>query len=58
VIISSEVEAEVRTRLDDLSPETLIPIELIELFFQSKDEPEDRVRALLEKAEGILSGPN
>jgi exonuclease SbcD len=57
-IISREVDVETRTRLGDLAPETLTSIALVERYFQSKDVAEDRIRALLDKAEEILGDPN
>jgi exonuclease SbcD len=58
VIISREIEDEARTRLGDLSPETLTSIALVERYFQSKALPEERIHTLLEKAEEILRDPN
>jgi exonuclease SbcD len=54
--IVHEVEVEARTRLGDLAPETLSPLELVERYFQSKDVGEDRITSLLVKAEDLLEG--
>lgn len=49
-----EVESEARARLGDLSPETLTPLQLVERYFQSRNETPDRLRALLAKAEEVF----
>lgn len=56
--ISQEVESEVRARLGDLSPEALTPIELVEKYFQSRQESPRRIQDLLSKAEEILRDPH
>jgi exonuclease SbcD len=58
VIVSREIEDEARTRLGDLSPETMTSISLVEHYFQSKDVSEERIQALLEKAEELLRDPD
>lgn len=49
-----EVEAEVRARLGDLEPQTLTPLELVERYFQSREVEEERLDALLAKAEELV----
>jgi exonuclease SbcD len=49
-----EVEAEVRARLGELEPQTLTPLELVERYFQSREVEEERVAALLAKAEELV----
>ncbi len=59
--IAREVESEARSRLGGLAPETLSPLELVERYFLSRDVEEDRLSALLTKAEGLLreeTGPS
>ena len=59
--IIREVESEARSRLGGLAPETLSPLELVERYFQSRDVEEDRLLALLAKAERLLreeTGPS
>lgn len=55
VIVAREIDSEVRTRLGDLAPETMSSIALLERYFQTKDVDEERIVALLEMAEEILS---
>lgn len=52
--IAREVEVDARTRLGDMAPETLQPIELIEEYFRARGEPEDRIRQLIERARELL----
>jgi exonuclease SbcD len=54
VSIVREVEIEARARLGDVSPEALSPLELVEKYFQARDEPPERIQALLAKAEELL----
>jgi exonuclease SbcD len=49
-----EVEAEVRARLGDLEPQALTPLELIDRYFQSREVEQERLDALLAKAEELL----
>jgi exonuclease SbcD len=49
-----EVETEARTRLGDLEPETLTPLELVERYFQSREVEGERLDALLAKAEELV----
>jgi exonuclease SbcD len=51
-----EVEVEARTRLGDLAPEALTPLELIEHYFKSKDVAEERISSLLSMVEDLLEG--
>ncbi|MGD8813068.1 MAG: exonuclease SbcCD subunit D [Anaerolineales bacterium] len=55
VSIVREIEFETRARLGDLAPEELTPLELVEKFFQSRDESPERIQALMTKAEELLS---
>ncbi len=50
-----EVEVEERSRLGDTSIETLTSLELVELYFQSREVKKKRIKALLKKAEELLS---
>lgn len=52
--IGREIETETRARLGDQSPETLTPLQLLEHYFQSRDETAGRIEALLTKAEVLL----
>jgi exonuclease SbcD len=58
ITILRDVEEKVRPRLYGVSLETLVPIELVEQYFQSKDLEPERIRSLLEKVEEILSDPD
>jgi hypothetical protein len=58
VTIARQVETEVRTRLGDLSPEILTPLQLIERYFESLEEEPERIQALLGKAEEIILDSN
>ncbi len=49
-----EVETEVRARLGDLEPQALTSLELVELYFQSREVEEERLDALLAKAEELV----
>ena len=57
VSIVREVEIEARARLGDLAPEALTPMELVEKYFHSRDEPPERIKALMAKAEELLRDP-
>jgi exonuclease SbcD len=52
------VEVERTTRLTGLgvSPETLTPLEWVERYFEAKQKPPERMRKLLQAAEGVLRG--
>ena len=52
--VAREIEDEARTRLGDLSPEALTPLELIERYFESRDVAPERAKALLAKASDFL----
>lgn len=52
--IAREVEVEARTRLGDLAPEALSPIELIEEYFRARGASEGRIRELSERARELL----
>lgn len=54
VTIGREIEVQTRARLGDQSAESLTPLQLLEHYFQSHDEPAERIEALLAKAEGLL----
>jgi exonuclease SbcD len=54
ISIVREVETEVRARLGDLEPQALTPLELVERYFQSRDVEQERIKALLKKAEELL----
>lgn len=58
VSIVREVEIEARARLGDLAPEKMTPLELVEKYFQARDEPPERIKALMSKAEELLRDPN
>ncbi len=49
-----EVEAEVRARLGDLEPQTLTPLELVEHYFKSREVEQERLDALLAKADELV----
>jgi len=49
-----EVEAEVRARLGDLEPQTLTPLELVERYFKSREVEQERLDALLAKADELV----
>jgi len=55
-VISRELEIEARSRLGELSPEELTPLELLKRYFISRDVDQERRKALLEKAAGLLDG--
>jgi exonuclease SbcD len=57
VTIARQVEPEDRSRLGDLSPEALMPLELLERYFQARGESGERVQALLARAEELLRSP-
>jgi exonuclease SbcD len=52
------VEVERTTRLTGLgvSPETLTPLEWVERYFEAKQKPPERMKKLLQAAEGVLRG--
>lgn len=54
VSIVREVETEIRARLGDLTPEALTPIELVQKYFESRDQAPERIAALVSKAEALL----
>ncbi len=58
VSIVREVEIEARARLGDLAPEKMTPLELVEKYFQTRDEPPERIQALMTKAEELLHDPS
>jgi exonuclease SbcD len=55
VTIAKDIVSEVRTRLGDLSPEALTPLELVGKFFESKGEPPERIEKL-HQAAGEMMG--
>jgi len=57
VTVAREVESEVRTRLGDLAPEALSPLELVQRYFESRSVEPDRMRSLLARAEDLLRDP-
>ena len=52
--ISRDVERKARVRLGEQAPEEMTDRELLERFLEIKDTPAERVKALLEHAEGIF----
>jgi exonuclease SbcD len=54
VLIAREVETEARARLGELSAEALTPIELVRRYFEAREEEEERIAALLARAEELL----
>jgi exonuclease SbcD len=54
VTIGREIETETRSRLGDETPETLNTLELIERYFQIRDEKPQRIASLLAKAEELM----
>ncbi len=52
--VAREIEDEARARLGELSPETLTPLELVELYFKSRDVDPERLKTLLAKAGELL----
>ncbi len=52
--VAREIEDEARARLGELSPETLTPLELVELYFESRDVDPERLKTLLAKAGELL----
>jgi exonuclease SbcD len=58
VSVSREVETEARTRLGDLAPEALTPLELVQCYFESRKVEETRRHALLARAEDLLRDPD
>jgi len=58
VTIGREIETEARARLGDNAPETLSSIELLERYFQLRGEEPERIGALIDKAEALLSDPD
>jgi exonuclease SbcD len=53
--IIKEVESSTRARLGGLEPEKMMPLELLERFFETRGTPPERIEALLHKAEQILT---
>ncbi len=49
------VENEARARLGEAALETLTPLQLVEQYFRSRDEPEARLEALMARAADLLS---
>jgi exonuclease SbcD len=58
VSIVRDVEVEARARLGDVTPERMTPLELVEKYFQAREEPPERIKALLAKAEELLRDPS
>lgn len=58
VTVVREVEFEARARLGDVAPEALTPLELVERYFQARQVPPERIKALLGKAEELLRDPD
>lgn len=58
VSIQRIVEQETRTRLNDLSPEALTPLELVRRYFESRAETPERLEALMARAEELLHDPD
>jgi exonuclease SbcD len=54
VSIVREIEVEARARLGDVTPERMTPLELVEKYFQSREESPERIKALMAKAEELL----
>lgn len=52
--VSREVESEVRTRLGEVSPEALTPMQLLERYFEARGVKEERLERLLERGESLL----
>ncbi len=52
--VAREVESEVRTRLGDVSPEALTPIDLLGRYFESRGVGNERLERLLERGEALL----
>jgi hypothetical protein len=52
------VEVERTTRLTGLgvSAESLTPLEWVERYFEAKQKPPERMKKLLQAAEGVLRG--
>jgi exonuclease SbcD len=55
-VIARELEIEARSRLGNLAPEELTPLELVERYFESREVDEERLARLLEKAAELLHG--
>jgi exonuclease SbcD len=58
VSIAREVETDARSRLGDLAPEALTPLELVQRYFESRKVEPDRMRDLLSHAEDLLRDPD
>jgi exonuclease SbcD len=58
ISIAREVETDARTRLGDLAPEALMPLELLQRYFESREVEPDRMRHLLAHAEDLLRDPD
>jgi len=54
--ISREVERKARVRLGDQAPEEMSDPELLETYLEIKDTPENRIRTLVNYADGIFHG--
>jgi exonuclease SbcD len=57
-VAAVSVEVERTTRLTGLgvSPEALTPLEWVERYFEAKQKPPERMKKLLQAAEGVLRG--
>jgi exonuclease SbcD len=55
-VIARELEIEARSRLGNLAPEELTPLELVERYFESREVDQERLARLLEKAAELLHG--
>jgi len=53
-VIARELELEARSRLGDLAPEELSPLELVERYFISRDVDDERLAVLMAKAGELL----
>jgi exonuclease SbcD len=53
--ISREVERESRVRLGNLSPEEMTPMQLLELYLDTRETPDERKKELLDHAQEIMN---
>jgi hypothetical protein len=53
--IIKEVESSTRARLGGLEPEKMMPLELLERFFETRGTSPERIEALLRVAEDLLT---
>jgi exonuclease SbcD len=58
VSVVREIEIEARARLGDLAPEQLTPLEMVEKYFEARQESPERIQALMAKAEELLRDPH